>query len=178
MSLALSNMLDGPQFTPSNNMKISQGDGSGRRVPDGQDAEHDGIQEWDSTWGAADDNFHENTPISFPSAETSYVTQETGNGKINIHVSVTINPGTLADLKKQRSQIRNGPSSIDSSMTGRGDSISSSGAGSLPKPPLKNSLSAPTVSLGSPTLPINRFSGQTGEVVGDEGGARRCCTIS
>ncbi|XP_071451376.1 protein phosphatase 1 regulatory subunit 16A [Hetaerina americana] len=175
--VSLINGLDGPQFPQNSNMKSSLSD-SGRRVPaEGQDSDHEVIREWDNgNWSGIDDSFRETSPLGFPSTEASYVTQEAGNGKINIHVSVTINPGTLADLKKQRAQIRNGPSSLDGSIV-RGDSISS-GGGSLPKPQLKSSLSSPTISLGSPQLPINRFSGQTGEVVGDEGGARRCCVVS
>lgn len=39
-----------------------------------------------------------------PAAETCYTTES--DGKINIHVSVTINAGTLAELKKQRAQTR------------------------------------------------------------------------
>ncbi|XP_050533914.1 protein phosphatase 1 regulatory inhibitor subunit 16B isoform X2 [Daktulosphaira vitifoliae] len=39
-----------------------------------------------------------------PATETCYTTESDGN--INIHVSVTINAGTLAELKKQRAQTR------------------------------------------------------------------------
>ncbi|KAI5719925.1 hypothetical protein M8J76_016696 [Diaphorina citri] len=45
-------------------------------------------------------------PVVDLPTETSYSTED--NGKINIHVSVTINAGTLAELKKQRAQSRTG----------------------------------------------------------------------
>jgi hypothetical protein len=82
---------------------------------------------------------------------TSYVTG--GNGNINIHVSVTINAGTLADLKKQRSQIRN---SSPDGMTG---------------------LSPVSSVTSSPMPSVQRFTGDTDEVVGDPK-PKRCCIIS
>jgi protein phosphatase 1 regulatory subunit 16A len=92
--------------------------------------------------------------ISFPIAglPTSYVTG--GNGNINIHVSVTINAGTLADLKKQRSQIRN--NSPDGMTTG---------------------LSPVSSVTSSPMPSVQRFTGDTDDVVGDPR-PKRCCIIS
>ncbi|XP_039285749.1 protein phosphatase 1 regulatory subunit 16A [Nilaparvata lugens] len=59
------------------------------------------------------------------STEASYTTTtEQSNGKINIHVSVTINAGTLAELKKQRAQNRGGGSLVG----GGGDSQSAAHA--------------------------------------------------
>jgi protein phosphatase 1 regulatory subunit 16A len=83
---------------------------------------------------------------------TSYVTG--GNGNINIHVSVTINAGTLADLKKQRSQIRN--NSPDGMTT---------------------SLSPISSVTSSPMPSVQRFTGDTDDVVGDPK-PKRCCVIS
>lgn len=83
---------------------------------------------------------------------TSYVTG--GNGNINIHVSVTINAGTLADLKKQRSQNRN--NSPDGMTTG---------------------LSPMSSVTSSPMPSMQRFTGDTDDVVGDPR-PKRCCVIS
>lgn len=77
-----------------------------------------------------------------------------GNGNINIHVSVTINAGTLADLKKQRSQNRN--NSFDGMPTG---------------------LSPKSSVTSSPMPSVQRFSGDTDDVVGDPK-PKRCCVIS
>lgn len=77
-----------------------------------------------------------------------------GNGNINIHVSVTINAGTLADLKKQRSQNRN--NSPEGMMTG---------------------LSPMSSVTSSPMPSVQRFTGDTDDVVGDSR-SRRCCIIS
>jgi hypothetical protein len=83
---------------------------------------------------------------------TSYVTG--GNGNINIHVSVTINAGTLADLKKQRSQIRNNsPDGVTTSLS-----------------PISSVTSSPMPS-------VQRFTGDTDDVVGDPK-PKRCCVIS
>lgn len=90
--------------------------------------------------------------FSIAGLPTSYVTG--GNGNINIHVSVTINAGTLADLKKQRSQIRN--SSPDGMVTGL----------------------SPVSSVASSPMPsVQRFTGDTDDVVGDPR-PKRCCSIS
>lgn len=82
------------------------------------------------------------------SAETSYTTES--DGKINIHVSVTINAGTLAELKKQRAQTR-------------------AAAGLL-----SNSADMPSDSEAA----FNRFAGDTeDEIVGDPLKTRRKCCI-
>jgi hypothetical protein len=90
--------------------------------------------------------------FSIAGLPTSYVTG--GNGNINILVSVTINAGTLADLKKQRSQIRN--SSPDGMVTG---------------------LSPVSSVTSSPMPSVQRFTGDTDDVVGDPR-PKRCCIIS
>uniref|UniRef100_A0A8D8RE00 Uncharacterized protein n=1 Tax=Cacopsylla melanoneura TaxID=428564 RepID=A0A8D8RE00_9HEMI len=83
--------------------------------------------------------------------ETSYTTEE--NGKINIHVSVTINAGTLAELKKQRAQSRTG-------------TLGGSGMSSLGAAPLSSQPS------------VHRFAGNTEEdqVIGDAK-AGHCCRL-
>lgn len=83
-----------------------------------------------------------------PAAETCYTTES--DGKINIHVSVTINAGTLAELKKQRAQTR-----------------AAAGLHS-------NSADMPSDSEAA----FNRFAGDTEDViVGDPLKTRRKCCI-
>uniref|UniRef100_A0A224XMP0 Protein phosphatase 1 regulatory subunit 16a isoform x2 n=1 Tax=Panstrongylus lignarius TaxID=156445 RepID=A0A224XMP0_9HEMI len=91
------------------------------------------------------------TGIEVPT-ETSYSTES--NGKINIHVSVTINAGTLAELKKQRAQNRTTSPDVSSVLS----AASLSDLGSLP--------------------PVKRFSGDTSEnIIGDSSKSTRCCVL-
>lgn len=94
--------------------------------------------------------------ITVVPAETSYVTSESTNGKININVTVTIN--TLADLKKQRAQIRSCSSEVN-------------GIGVSPRSSVTGSDAAVVDSSG-----VQRFTGATGDVVPDIR-TRRCCII-
>ncbi|KAJ4448880.1 hypothetical protein ANN_00271 [Periplaneta americana] len=110
-----------------------------RRAPEGQD-------------NIIDEEFHNDSKAAALGLPTSYVTG--GNGNINIHVSVTINAGTLADLKKQRSQIRN--NSPDGMAAG---------------------LSPISSVTSSPTPVVQRFTGDTDDVVGDPR-PKRCCVVS
>ncbi|KAI5721343.1 hypothetical protein M8J77_019516 [Diaphorina citri] len=93
-------------------------------------------------------------PVVDLPTETSYTTED--NGKINIHVSVTINAGTLAELKKQRAQSRTG----------------SLCAGSQLSPESLGGASP----LSSPS--VQRFAGNTEEdqVIGDAK-AGQCCRL-
>jgi predicted component of type VI protein secretion system len=85
--------------------------------------------------------------------------------KINIHVSVTINAGTLADLKKQRAQIRS--SSADMSLTGPEG-----------HPPASlSSLSMNRLDEVIGEKPFNRFSGDTSEAICDVRTTSRRCSI-
>jgi len=93
------------------------------------------------------------TPLVEVPAETSYTTES--NGKINIHVSVTINAGTLAELKKQRAQNRNSSPDISSVLSGR--------------------TSANDSDIDA--LAVKRFSGDTSENIIDDSKAKRCCSI-
>ncbi|CAB3380308.1 Hypothetical predicted protein [Cloeon dipterum] len=85
--------------------------------------------------------------------------------KINIHVSVTINAGTLADLKKQRAQIRS--SSADMSL---------SSADTHP-PSSLSSLSMTRLDEVIGEKPFNRFSGDTSEAICDVSRTSRRCSI-
>lgn len=100
-----------------------------------------------------------NFEFPFPElpTEASYTTE--GNGKINIHVSVTINAGTLAELKKQRAQNRN--SSPDISVIQTQSSARSSVTGS---------------EMESPS--VKRFAGNTGDNIIGDTKVRRCCILS
>lgn len=93
------------------------------------------------------------------SKEKAYTTDV--NGKVTVHVVVTINGnGTLADLKKQRMQIRNSTSDV-SSLTSPVNSI-------------------PDGEVGVPSTPNNtdivRFTGETEEAV-DYSKSKGCCSV-
>lgn len=95
--------------------------------------------------------------------ETSYSTES--NGKINIHVSVTINASTLAELKKQRAQHRH--SSPDVSI-----------AQALQQSPTSLASDKESLELEQVLAPVKRFAGNTGTdiVIGDPRNSR-CCTL-
>lgn len=82
------------------------------------------------------------------------------NGKVTVvHVVVTINGnGTLADLKKQRMQIRNSSSDVNSLAS-----------------PVSSLPDSENISVQPPT-DIIRFTGETDEVVGYSK-SKRCCVI-
>ncbi|EFA08079.1 protein phosphatase 1 regulatory subunit 16A [Tribolium castaneum] len=89
--------------------------------------------------------------------ENSYTTDV--NGKVTVHVVVTINGnGTLADLKKQRMQIRNNSSDV-------------------------NSITSPMGSITDETSPspvtadIVRFTGETAEENVGYAKSKRCCVV-
>lgn len=93
------------------------------------------------------------------SKEKAYTTDV--NGKVTVHVVVTINGnGTLADLKKQRMQIRNSASDV-SSLTSPVNSI-------------------PDGDVTAPSTPNNadivRFTGETEEAV-DYSKSKGCCSV-
>lgn len=93
------------------------------------------------------------------SKEKAYTTDV--NGKVTVHVVVTINGnGTLADLKKQRMQIRNSASDV-SSLTSPVNSI-------------------PDGDVTVPSTPNNadivRFTGETEEAV-DYSKSKGCCSV-
>jgi len=85
---------------------------------------------------------------------------EDDSKKINIHVSVTINAGTLADLKKQRAQIRS--STTDVSSEGH---------------PPSSLTSLHRLDEVPAEKPFNRFSGDTSEAICDVTRTSRRCQI-
>ncbi|KAL1129233.1 hypothetical protein AAG570_013762 [Ranatra chinensis] len=122
---------------PSSARKISKEDVGARREPEGKDS---------------DTSIGSESKDSILAEATSYTTES--NGKINIHVSVTINAGTLAELKKQRAQNRN--SSPEGGATAS-DSDSTS---------------------NSNLAIVKKYSGDTGEHIIGDAKARRCCILS
>lgn len=93
------------------------------------------------------------------SNEKAYTTDV--NGKVTVHVVVTINGnGTLADLKKQRMQIRNSASDV-SSLTSPVNSIPD---GEVVVPSSANNTD------------IVRFTGETDEAV-DYSKSKGCCSV-
>lgn len=88
--------------------------------------------------------------------ETTYSTED--NGKINIHVSVTINASTLAELKKQRAQHRN--SSPDISLYPTYTPI------------------VPSCDIADPEVSaVKRFAGNTGDHLVGDPKTTRCCVL-
>lgn len=89
--------------------------------------------------------------------EKTYTTDV--NGKVTVHVVVTINGnGTLADLKNQRKQIRDSSNDINSF---------ASPAGSILE----------TESNSSPTTDIIRFTGTTTDENIEYSKPKRCCVV-
>lgn len=88
---------------------------------------------------------------------TSYNTDD--NGKINIHVSVTINASTLAELKKQRAQNRN--SSPDISFY----------------PTFNQQIVPFTENTNSEVIPVKRYVGNTGDNLIGDPKSTRCCVV-
>ncbi|XP_044747546.1 protein phosphatase 1 regulatory inhibitor subunit 16B [Coccinella septempunctata] len=110
-----------------------------RRTPEGKDS--DSLLE---------------SPIA-ESNENSYTTDV--NGKVTVHVVVTINGnGTLADLKKQRMQIRNNSGDV---------STLSSPVNSIPD----------NDSATVPTTDVVRFTGETTQENVGYSKSKRCCVI-
>lgn len=87
------------------------------------------------------------------------------NGNINVIIHVTINSGTLADLKKQRAQNRNSSPEAMNSLTPISQNLSTT-----------NSSSTIVAGTSSP-LSIRRFTGNTADMVTDPR-TGRCCVIS
>nr|CAD7427177.1 unnamed protein product [Timema monikensis] len=118
-----------------------------RREPEGKDNDA-----YDSELRT--DNYKDSL-LDLPT-NTSYVSE--GNGNINIHVSVTINAGTLADLKKQRAQNRNSSPDVTANFS-----------------PLSSVASSEI--QGSPVPAVRRFRGNTEDMM-VEATNKRCCVVS
>ncbi|VVD03236.1 unnamed protein product [Leptidea sinapis] len=127
-----------------------------RKAPEGQDNE--AFKNEDTLDGRKELVIAPSQIIADGSTAT-YTTDN--NGKINVHVTVMINAGTLADLKKQRAQIRTNGSPPETVCNTNSHSLSS----------IPEGKERPAVSNMVP-----RFSGNTSDVVGDTK-SRRCCVI-
>ncbi|CAH2090975.1 unnamed protein product [Euphydryas editha] len=140
-----------------------------RKAPEGQDNET--FKTEDAIDGRKELIMSQN-PIAIAEGGTATYTTD-NNGKINVHVTVMINAGTLADLKKQRAQIRTNGSPVENSA----NSTSNHSLTSIPeggKQEAQVQISPPTLTPSTGTVP--RFSGHTSDVVGDSK-SRRCCII-
>ncbi|XP_059053754.1 protein phosphatase 1 regulatory subunit 16A-like isoform X2 [Achroia grisella] len=83
----------------------------------------------------------------------------------------TDNNGTLADLKKQRAQIRTNGSPVESSVTSNNHSMNS-----IPEVTKDMPVQLNPLSMSSSSASVTRFSGHTSDVVGDSR-SQRCCII-
>ncbi|RZF39693.1 hypothetical protein LSTR_LSTR012147 [Laodelphax striatellus] len=111
------------------------------------------------------------------STEASYTTTaEQSNGKINIHVSVTINAGTLAELKKQRAQNRGGGGG-GSVVGGGGEAHAQAANSELSRAP--DAVAEGALVKEGAGAGVKRFAGHTADnvMVGDAR-VRRCCVVS
>ncbi|KAG6444746.1 protein phosphatase 1 regulatory subunit 16A isoform X2 [Manduca sexta] len=139
-----------------------------RKAPEGQD--NDAYKTEDAIDGRKELVVNPNQIAISEGGTATYTTDN--NGKINVHVTVMINAGTLADLKKQRSQIRTNGSPVESSLTSTNHSLSSLPEQSKEAPAQLSATSlAPAAAAAVP-----RFSGHTSDVVGDTR-SHRCCII-
>ncbi|KAJ8716007.1 hypothetical protein PYW08_013292 [Mythimna loreyi] len=140
-----------------------------RKAPEGQD--NDLIKSEDALDGRKEVIVSPNQIAIAEGGTATYTTDN--NGKINVHVTVMINAGTLADLKKQRSQIRTNGSPVESSLASTNNhSLNSLSEASKADMPVQlNPLSLSPSAAGVP-----RFAGNTSDVVGDSR-SRRCCII-
>lgn len=138
-----------PPYTANNNNDVTVSDSTALQI----------IENRKGPEGKDDDSLLENHMMDSNSStkENSYTTDV--NGKVTVHVVVTINGnGTLADLKKQRMQIRNNSSEANS-MTSPLGSISD------------ESNVSPTAAE------IVRFTGETTEENVGYAKSKRCCIV-
>ncbi|PZC76066.1 hypothetical protein B5X24_HaOG205205 [Helicoverpa armigera] len=140
-----------------------------RKAPEGQD--NDVIKNEDALDGRKEVIVNPNQIAITEGGTATYTTDN--NGKINVHVTVMINAGTLADLKKQRAQIRTNGSPVESSLTST-NNHSMNSLSEVSKQDMPVQLNPLSLSPSAGTVP--RFSGNTSDVVGDTR-SRRCCII-
>ncbi|XP_026738529.1 protein phosphatase 1 regulatory subunit 16A isoform X2 [Trichoplusia ni] len=140
-----------------------------RKAPEGQD--NDVIKNEDALDGRKEVIVSPNQIAITEGGTATYTTDN--NGKINVHVTVMINAGTLADLKKQRAQIRTNGSPVESSLTSTNNhSLNSVSEASKQDMPVQ--LNPLSLAPGAAAVP--RFAGNTSDVVGDSR-SHRCCII-
>ncbi|CAK1586033.1 unnamed protein product [Parnassius mnemosyne] len=140
-----------------------------RKAPEGQDNE--AFKTEDAIDGMKEVIVSPSQIALTDGSSATYTTDN--NGKINVHVTVMINAGTLADLKKQRSQIRTNGSPVENSL----NSTNNHSLNSLPEGVTKQEPSAQkNQAVQSSNSTVTRFSGHTSEIVGDTK-SHRCCII-
>lgn len=138
-----SNSVDVNENSPNHNEETKQ-NLEDRKAPEGKD----------------NDSFAEKQLVEYKNGQQEILTTDV-NGKVTVvHVVVTINGnGTLADLKKQRMQIRNSTSDVNS--------LSS---------PVSTISDTEVVNNQPNNMDIIRFTGETDEIVGYPK-RKRCCII-
>lgn len=138
-SLPITNHID-PSPIDSNHLVVQTMED--RRAPEGKD----------------NDSITGRELIEHGTKENTYSTDV--NGKVTVHVVVTINGnGTLADLKKQRMQIRNSNTDVSSLTT-----------------PVSSSPDGDAGSVAENNADILRLTGETEEVV-DYSKSKGCCSV-
>ncbi|KAI5637121.1 protein phosphatase 1 regulatory inhibitor subunit 16B [Phthorimaea operculella] len=140
-----------------------------RKAPEGQD--NDSFKTEDAIDGRKEVIVTPNQIALADGGTATYTTDN--NGKINVHVTVMINAGTLADLKKQRAQIRTNGSPVESSIA----STNNHSLNSIPEVTKDMPVQLNPLSLSPSSGVVPRFSGNTSDVVGDTGKSHRCCII-
>ncbi|XP_063704503.1 protein phosphatase 1 regulatory subunit 16A isoform X2 [Culicoides brevitarsis] len=156
------------------------GDGTNslnRLAPEGKDADlvKDEARNNNNKMGVNEDG------AVIPPAEV-FSTSSNENGKINVQVTVLF--GTLADLKKHRSQSRSSASPENGSLV---TAASANNLNSILTTPTPATLNGDVMELGglrSSGMPggdisqrIPKFTGTPGDVVEDSTRSRRCCVI-
>ncbi|XP_026316764.1 protein phosphatase 1 regulatory subunit 16A isoform X2 [Hyposmocoma kahamanoa] len=129
-----------------------------RKAPEGQD--NDAFKPEDALDGR-DDVIVNSNQINLT---------ETGTGTATY---TTDNNGTLADLKKQRAQIRTNGSPVESSLT----STNNHSLNSIPEVSKDMPVQLNPLTLSPSSGKVPRFSGNTSDVVGDTRSSHRCCII-
>lgn len=93
--------------------------------------------------------------------------------KYATQISYSNIPGTLADLKKQRSQIRTNGSPVENSLT----STNNHSLNSIPDVAKEMPVQLNPLTLSPSSGKVPRFTGNTSDVVGDTRSSHRCCII-
>ncbi|ODM97851.1 Protein phosphatase 1 regulatory inhibitor subunit 16B [Orchesella cincta] len=156
------NLLPKPEINPSVDNKVPLGGlGSGVSLS----GSRDNLVGLSSSAGNSTIDIHVSVTINTNSPVSTLTNGESGHG--NSHNNMPISPGstiftppgTLSDLKKQRSLIRTSSNPLTNG--GMNDSMKQ-----YHHPP------------ASPTMSLRRFVGDPAETVGDYGdGGKRCCVI-
>ncbi|XP_026472596.1 protein phosphatase 1 regulatory subunit 16A [Ctenocephalides felis] len=161
-SVNMPNNSNGVVVEPINNSIVDSTDFGARRAPEGKDND-----------SFIMDNSNISSMISSECVEIPTETFSTSdnNGKINVHVTVMINSGTLAELKKQRAQTRQ-----SSEHSSPASPTNSQEPGLVTDLVPVNAITGTNTNTSDVSPGVLKFSGNTGEVVGDSS-SHSCCII-